>query len=148
MLKDLENKLKMENNRFSPNRLWNSYAIVCPDKVKRTTKKQEAEALTNIIQLVRFAYHQTERLESVYPTARQYFNLWCGQKQGGITDKQREVMSRVVDYIASNGSCTVRDLRKTDRTGAAQLISAFGNMQQADASLLSLFNFVVLRKTA
>ena len=52
MLKDLENKLKMENNRFSPNRLWNSYAIVCPDKVKRTTKKQEAEALTNIIQLV------------------------------------------------------------------------------------------------
>ena len=137
MLKDLENKLKMENNRFSPNRLWNSYAIVCPDKVKRTTKKQEAEALTNIIQLVRFAYHQTERLESVYPTARQYFNLWCGQKQGGITDKQREVMSRVVDYIASNGSCTVRDLRKTDRTGAAQLISAFGNMQQADASLLS-----------
>ena len=63
MLKDLENKLKMENNRFSPNRLWNSYAIVCPDKVKRTTKKQEAEALTNIIQLVRFAYHQTERLE-------------------------------------------------------------------------------------
>ena len=140
MLKDLENKLKMENNRFSPNRLWNSYAIVCPDKVKRTTKKQEAEALTNIIQLVRFAYHQTERLESVYPTARQYFNLWCGQKQGGITDKQREVMSRVVDYIASNGSCTVRDLRKTDRTGAAQLISAFGNMQQADASLLSLCN--------
>ena len=81
--------------------------------MKRTTKKQEAEALTNIIQLVRFAYHQTERLESVYPTARQYFNLWCGQKQGGITDKQREVMSRVVDYIASNGSCTVRDLRKT-----------------------------------
>lgn len=148
MLKDLENKLKMENNRFSPNRLWNSYAIVCPDKVKRTTKKQEAEALTNIIQLVRFAYHQTERLESAYPTARQYFNLWCGQKQGGITDKQREVISRVVDYIASNGACTVRDLRKTDRTGAAQLISAFGNMQQADASLLSLFNFVVLRKTA
>lgn len=40
MLKDLENKLKMENNRFSPNRLWNSYAIVCPDKVKRTTKSK------------------------------------------------------------------------------------------------------------
>ena len=148
MMKDLENKLKMESNRFSPKRLWNSYAIVSPDKVKRTSKKQEAEALTNLIQLVRFAFHQIERLESVYPSAKQFFNLWCGQKQGGITDKQREVMSRIVDYIASNGACTVRDLRTTDRTHAAQMISVFGNMQQADAALLSLFNFVVLRKTA
>ena len=148
MLKDLENKLKIESCHFSPKRLWNSYAIINPDKVKRTSKKQEAEALTNLIQLVRFAYHQIERLESVYPSARQFFNLWCGQKQGGITDKQREVMSRIVDYIASNGACTVKDIRMTDRTHAAQMISAFGNMQQADAALLSLFNFVVLRETA
>ena len=115
---------------------------------KAVEKKQEAEALTNLIQLVRFAYHQIERLESVYPSAKQFFNLWCGQKQGGITNKQREVMSRIVDYIASNGACTTRDLRMTDRTHAAQMISAFGNMQQADAALHSLFNFVVLRKTA
>ena len=148
MLKDLENKLKMESSRFSPTRLWNSYAIFSLDKVKRTSKKQEAEALTNLIQLVRFAFHQIEQLESVYPSAKQFFNLWCGQKQGSITNKQREVMSRIVDYIASNGACTVRDLRMTDRTHAAQMISAFGNMQQADAALLSLFNFVVLRKTA
>lgn len=148
MLKDLENKLKMESSRFTQKRLWNSYAIVQPDNVKRTSKKQEAEALTNLIQLVRFAYHQIERLESVYPSAKQFFNLWCGQKQGGITDKQREVMSRIVDYIASNGACTVKDLRITDRTHAAQMISAFGNMNQADAALLSLFNFVVLRKSA
>ena len=148
MLKDLENKLQMESSRFSPKRLWNSYAIICPDKVKRTSKRQEAEALTNLIQLVRFAYHQIERLESVYPTAKQFFNLWCGQKQGGITDKQREVMSRIVDYIASNGACNVREIRMTNRTHAAQMINAFGNMKQADAALLSLFNFVVLRKTA
>lgn len=148
MLKDLENKLKMESSRFTQKRLWNSYAIVLPNKVKRTSKKQETEALTNLIQLVRFAYHQIEHLESVYPSAKQFFNLWCGQKQGGITDKQREVMSRIVDYIASNGACTVKDLRMTDRTHAAQMISAFGNMNQADAALLSLFNFVVLRKSA
>ncbi len=148
MLKDLENKLKMESSRFSPKRLWNSYAIISPDKVKRTSKKQEAEALTNLIQLARFAYHQIERLESVYPSAKQFFNLWCGQKQGGITDKQREVMSRIVDYIASNGACTVKDVREIDRTHAVKMISAFGNMRQADAALLSLYKFVVLRKTA
>ncbi len=45
MLKDLENKLKMENNRFAQKLLWNSYAIVYGDKVRRTTKKEESEAL-------------------------------------------------------------------------------------------------------
>ena len=148
MLKDLENKLKLANSHFAPRQLWNSYAIVHADSVRRTSIKEEAEALTNIIQLVRFAYHQTERLESAYPTARQLFNLWCGQKQGGITDKQREVVSKVVEYIAANGACSVRDIRLTDRTQAAQMIAAFGNMQQADEALLSLYNFVIFRKTA
>ncbi|MBQ6799877.1 MAG: DEAD/DEAH box helicase family protein, partial [Bacteroidaceae bacterium] len=64
MLKDLENKLKMANNRFTSKQLWNSYAIVAPDDVRRSTKKEEADALTNIIQLVRFAYRQVEKLES------------------------------------------------------------------------------------
>lgn len=148
MLKDLEYKMRAENSRFTPRLLWNSYAIISPSKVRRTTLKPEIEALTNIIQLVRFAYHQVERLESVYPTARQFFNLWCGQKQGGVTDKQREVMSQVVEYIASNGACTVKDIREDDATQAAQMISAFGNMKKADEALQSLYTFVVLRKAA
>lgn len=148
MLKDLEYKMRVENSRFSPRLLWNSYAIMSPHKVKRTTLKPEMESLTNIIQLVRFAYHQIERLESVYPTARQFFNLWCGQKQGGVTDKQREVMNQVVEYIASNGACTVRDIRMDDATRAAQMIKAFGNKQKADEALQSLYTFVVLRRAA
>ena len=148
MLKDLENKLKMENNRFAPKLLWNSYAIVYGDKVRRTTKKEETEALTNIIQLVRFAYHQTEKLESAYPTARSMFNLWYGRKQMDITPKQKDLISKIVEYIAANGACNVRDIRKTDMTHAAQLIAAFGNMQKADEALDSVYNFIVLRKTA
>ncbi len=148
MLKDLENKLMMYNNRFAPNRLWNSYAIVCADKVRRTTRKEEAEALTNIIQLVRFAYHQTDCLESVYPTARSMFNLWCGQKQNDITPQQKALVSQIVEYIAANGACNVREIRKTDSTQAAQLIVAFNGMPQADEALNSLYNFIVLRKTA
>ena len=148
MLKDLENKLKMENNRFVTNLLWNSYAVVCSDRVRRNTKKAEVKALTNIIQLVRFAYHQTERLECACPTARSMFNLWCGQKQKDITPQQKELIARVVDYIASNGACSVREIRKNDFTQAAQLIAAFGNRQKADEALDSVYKFVVLRKTA
>ena len=148
MLKDLENKLKLANNHFTSKQLWNSYAIVNPKTVRRSTTKEESDALTNIIQLVRFAFHQIERLDSVVTTAKQYFNLWMGQTQREITDKQREVISRIVDYIASNGACTVRDIREDDATHAAQLIRAFGNMQNADDALHSLYTFVVLRKAA
>ena len=148
MLKDLEHKLKMENNHFAPKQIWNSYAILSPGKVKRSTTKEESDALTNIIQLVRFAFRQIDRLESVVTTSKQYFNLWLGQNQREITDKQREVISRIVDYIASNGACTVRDIREEDATHAAQMIRAFGNMHKADEALYSLYTFVVLRKAA
>ena len=148
MLKDLEHKLKMANNHFAPKQIWNSYAVLSPGKVKRSTTKEESDALTNIIQLVRFAFRQIERLDSVVTTSKQYFNLWLGQNQREITDKQREVISRIVDYIASNGACTVKDIREDDATHAAQMIRAFGNMQKADEALYSLYTFVVLRKAA
>lgn len=148
MLKDLENKLKMANNRFISKQLWNSYAIVNPSSVRRAATKEESDALTNIIQLVRFAFRQIERLDSVVATSKQYFNLWLGQNQREITDKQREVISRIVDYIASNGACTVKDIREDDATHAAQMIRAFGNIQKADEALQSLYTFVVLRKAA
>lgn len=49
MLKDLEHKLKMANNHFAPKQIWNSYAVLSPGKVKRSTTKEESDALTNII---------------------------------------------------------------------------------------------------
>lgn len=148
MLKDLEYKLKMANNHFTSKQIWNSYAILSPNKVKRPTTKEESDALTNIIQLVRFAFRQIEKLDSVVTTSKRYFNLWLGQTQREITDKQREIISRIVDYIASNGACTVKDLREDDATHAAQMIRAFGGMQKADDALHSLYTFVVLRKVA
>lgn len=57
-------------------------------------------------------------------------------------------MSQIVDYVASNGACTIDDIRDDDRTQAAQMIAAFGSKQKADDALFSLFNFVVLGKTA
>ncbi len=150
MLKDLENKMKMANNRFAPKQLWNSYAIVAPDNVRRASRKEEADALTNIIQLARFAYHQIERLESVECSTGQYFNLWVGhyQRNFNLTDKQREVMSEIVKYIAYNGACTVKDIREDNQDRGVQLIRAFGNMAKANEALESVFNFVVFRKTA
>ena len=40
-----------------------------PKVVRRSITKEESDALTNIIQLVRFAFHQIERLDSVVTTS-------------------------------------------------------------------------------
>lgn len=148
ILKDLENKLKLANNKFQSSRVWNSYAIVSPQSVKKYTTKEEKEALTNIIQLVRFANHQIEKLESLYPQAQQRFNLWYGQMQRSITDTQIAIIRQIVDYIASNGACTIKDIIDDDKTRAAQLINAFGGKDQADEALVSLSKFLLYRKTA
>lgn len=148
ILKDLENKLKMANNKFQSSRVWNSYAIISPQSVKKYTTKEEKEALTNIIQLVRFANHQIEKLESLYPQAQQRFNLWYGQMQRSITETQIAIIRQIVDYIASNGACTIKDIIDDDKTRAAQLINAFGGKEQADEALVSLSKFLLYRKTA
>ena len=76
------------------------------------------------------------------------FNLWIGQNQREITDKQREVISRIVDYIASNGACTIKEIREDDVTQAAQMIRAFGSMQKTDEALQSFIYIYSLRKAA
>ena len=90
--------------------------------------------MTNIIQLVRFALHQIERLDSVVSTSKQYFNLWLGQNQREITDKQREVISRIVDYIASNGACTIKEIREDDATQASTNDSCFWQYAESKRS--------------
>lgn len=148
MLKDLENKLKLANNHFSSSRLWNSYSLVRPNDVRKHTTKEEHSAMTNLIQLVRFAFRQTNHLESVYSTAQKYFNLWCGQRNNEKTSAQIEVMRQIVDYVACNGAVTINDIKEDDKTKAAQLIKAFGGKDQASNALLSLYKFVVYGKTA
>ena len=148
MLKDLENKLKFENNKFNPHLLWNTYALIRPDAVVKFSTQEEKDAITNIIQLVRFAYHQITTLNSLHASANQYFNLWCGQMQRSITEAQAALIKQIVSYIASNGSCTIKDIREWDKPYAAQLIHSFGSLDQANESIQSLSQFLIYRKTA
>lgn len=148
MLEDLKNKLKFANSKFNPMLLWNTYSLIRPDAVTKFSTKEEKEAVTNIIQLVRFAFRQITVLNSLYSTAIQYYNLWCGQMQRSITEQQAALIKQIVSYIASNGSCTIKDVRDWDRTYAAQLIQAFGNPEQVNTSLASLSQFLIYRKTA
>ena len=147
-LKDLENKLKTENNKFNPHLLWNTYSIIKPDEVKKFSTLEEKQAITNIIQLVRFAYHQINTLETLSSSAIQYFNLWCGQIHRNITEQQANLIKQVVAYIVSNGTCTINDIKDWDISYAAQLIRSFGNFEIANQSIKSLSKFLIYRKSS
>ncbi len=146
MLKDLADHLRTVNNKFNVSQLWNCYSLLDRGKVKPRSTVEEKEALTNIIQLVRYALGQIDRLDSLCSTANQYFNLWYGQIQRTITDNQLEVIKQVVRYIASNGSVTIRDIREEDKSQAAQLIRAFGTLKDADEALRSLAGFIIYHR--
>jgi len=148
MLKELDTHLRYFNAKFNPALLWNTYAIVRPSDVVKFTTKDEKEALTNIIQLVRFAFKHIPKLESLKGDAAKYFNLWCGQGWRGISEKQNELLGQIVNYIVSNGACTIEDIKEEDKTQAGQLVMAFGGIEAANIALASLSQFMIYRKTA
>ena len=148
MLKELDQQLRYINAKFNPALLWNSYAVVRPAEVVKFTTKDEKEALTNIIQLVRFAFKHIPKLESLKGEAARYFNLWCGQGWRGMSEKQNELLGQIVNYIVSNGACTIEDIKEEDKTQAGQLVMAFGGIDAANVALASLSQFMIYRKTA
>lgn len=148
MLKDLEKQLRMANAKFNPLLLWNTYSVLNPQKVSALSTKEERDALTNIIQLVRFAYRQIPELNSLFSTANRYYNLWKGQTWRNFTDRQKELLKDIVSYIASNGSATIDDVRDMDRTYAAKIVVEYGGREEASSALESLSQFLIYRKTA
>ena len=148
MLKDLENKLRFANSKFNTPLLWNTYALLRPADVIKFTTKDEKDALTNIIQLVRFAYKYITKLESLKGDAAKYFNLWCGQTWRGLSEAQNNLLQQVVNFIVTNGYCAIEDIKEEDKTQASQLIQAFGNRDKANQVLAALSQFMIYRKSA
>lgn len=150
MLEELSQTLQSANMQFEPHRLWNSYSLVFPEKVKhfKSEEREQRNLLTNLIQLVRFAYRQIEKLDTLYLTANQYFNLWCGQVQRELTEDQKQIFAHIKDYIVANGSCTIEEYRAVDESNAARLITTMGGMKRVRESLDTLSQFIIYQKAA
>ncbi len=76
----------------------------------------------------------------------QRFELWCGQAQRPLTETQKEVIRQIVNYIVTNGSTELKDVREYDKTVAAQIIRSFGNAASAKEAILSLSQFLIFNK--
>ena len=145
MLEDLKRKFLNANSQFSIDNLWHSYKVLNQGKVVPFKDKTEQEALTNLIQLVRFSLNMISELRSLVSLASQRFELWCGQNQRDtLSDIQRYIAGEITNYIVSNGFCTKDALRTTQ--GPSFLIQAkkaFGSMENVDKILQSLSGFML-----
>lgn len=126
-----------------PALLWNSYRVLNPENVEKFEGKEEAGIITNIIQLVRFAYHKIEKLQPLTKNVERHFNLWCGQEQRTITKDQQNLLRSIISYVASNGALTRKEIGEYNIETLAQLVQAFGTKVALDEALSSLYSFIL-----
>ena len=88
MLADLRDRLLSESSHFSAPQLWKYYRTLDPSSVDELDVRANAKALTNLIQLVRYAYKKNPKLTSLMNGFVQRFNLYCGQTQRDLTPEQ------------------------------------------------------------
>ena len=145
MLSDLAEKLKSVNHKFQAQTLWNAYSVLNPNLVVPLKTQIEKEALTNLIQLVRFAFKTTSELRSLASLAAQRFELWCGQNQRDVlSETQRYIVREITNYIVCSGACSRADLSSSKgRQFLMEAKSAFGSIENVDKILQSLSGFML-----
>lgn len=131
LINELNDKLK--SNNLDSFQIWNSYALIKPDKVKNNAKST-VERLTNIIQLVKFALGFDDELREFSSIANSRFELWKGrQKNKGIIfdEKQNEFLELIKDYIISNSYLDLADIQSflSDKGGIFKAKTLFDNFE-------------------
>ncbi|MBQ9367347.1 MAG: DEAD/DEAH box helicase family protein [Victivallales bacterium] len=115
MLVDLRDRLLAENRQYSVYQIWKNYKILDDyGDVDELDVKMNVNALTNLIQIVRFAYKKNQKLTSLIKGYAQRFSLYCGQIQRELTNEQKEIMRQIAEFVINDGAISVMELNEID----------------------------------
>ena len=104
-----------ENRQYGVYQLWKSYKVLDTEgNVDDLDIKHNVNALTNLIQIVRFAYKKNRKLTSLIVGYAQRFSLYCGQNQRMLTGDQVEIMRQIAEYIINDGAITAIELNSVN----------------------------------
>ncbi len=165
-LSDLIKKLSHENAYFKPELLWNYYQWLrngeSPEDLTKAKKERtvipleekndvddiaKIKAVTNIIQLVRFALKKSEKLQSFCVGYNQRFNLWLGHEQQNnynFTKEQKEFLRIVAQRICLNGAIDIDWLREENEVDIVrELKNIYGDFDSAGNELEALNKFIL-----
>ena len=127
MLVDLQEKLLSYDKQFSPYIIWKSYKRIDSDgKVLELDQKNNVNALTNLIQIVRYAYGKNKSLFSLFGVSMQRFSLYVGSTNHTLTDQQIRIMRKIAEYIVEEGAINSLELNSIDTDLWRNGVSAFG----------------------
>ena len=143
MLVELQDKLLSENRLFKPYTIWSNYKLLDMNgNVEELDKKQNMNALTHLIQLVRFAYRKSSNLRSLLKGYSQRFTLYCGQNQRSLTLDQQEIMRQIADYIINDGYIDAVELNAVDTDLWRKAITSFG-ASALTSEMIKLSKFIL-----
>ena len=115
MLADLRDRLLSESRQYGVYQIWKNYKVLDETgDVDDLDVKTNVNALTNLIQIVRFAYGKNQKLTSLIKGYAQRFSLYCGQAQRVLTDDQKEIMRQIAEFVINDGAINVMDLNEID----------------------------------
>ena len=115
MLVELRDRLLAENRQYGVYPVWKNYKVLDETgDVDELDAKTNVNALTNLVQIVRFAFGKNRRLATLSKGFAQRFNLYCGQAQRILTDEQKDVMRQIAAYVVNDGALSVAELNEID----------------------------------
>ena len=113
MLLELQERLLSENRSFTPAKIWGNYKLLDTDSnVDELDISQNVNILTNLIQIVRYAYKKNPKLINLLKGYSQRFTLYCGQAQRILTEDQKDIMKHIADYVINDGYISMNELNE------------------------------------
>lgn len=133
MLSELRDRLLSESKQYGVYQIWKNYKLLDIDgSVDELDTKTNVNALTNLIQIVRYAYKKNPTLTSLINGYAQRFSLYCGQQQRKLTDDQVEVMRQIAEFVINDGAISVKELNEIDTDLWRKGVTIFGAPMLAD----------------
>ncbi len=115
MLVELRDRLLAESRQYGVYQIWKNYKLLDRDgSVDELNVRANFNALTNLIQIVRFAYKKNQKLTSLVNGYASRFALYCGQAQRALTKDQQEIMKQIAEYIVNDGAISIMELNEAD----------------------------------
>lgn len=141
MLCELRDMLLSVNRQYVPFFIWKNYRRIDSEgKVDELDLKHNVNALTNLIQIVRYAYQKQNRLVSLFGLFNQRFSLYVGSTNHKLTESQISIMRRIADYIVEEGAIDANELNNIDTDLWREGVTAFGPVAfAAEMQMLSKF---------
>ena len=132
MLSELRDRLLSESRQYGVYQIWKNYKVLDTEgNVDELDVKTNVNALTNLIQIVRYAYKKNQKLTSLINGYAKRFALYCGQ-QRVLTEDQVEIMRQVAEFVINDGAISVKELNEIDTDLWRKGVTSFGGKVLAE----------------